>query len=78
VVEPQVRVVEPQVRVVEPQVRVVEPQVRVVEPQVRVVEPVETTNRHQGQSAVLIMPAPMVTPVVSSMRMKEPVARFLE
>lgn len=30
------------------------------------------------QDAVLIIPAPTVTPVASSMRMNEPVERFLE
>ena len=31
-----------------------------------------------AQSAVLIIPAPTVTPVASSIRMNEPVVRFLE
>ncbi len=31
-----------------------------------------------GQELLLIMPAPTVTPVASSMRMNEPVVRFLE
>ena len=36
------------------------------------------TRGGAGQVAVLIIPAPTVTPVASSIRMNEPVVRFLE
>lgn len=41
-------------------------------------EPGAFVVRCVGQLPALIMPAPTVTPVASSMRMKEPVVRFLE